>query len=129
MIDRAMDKTHSVLRTGSNTIARVSQAIANLHDITRWASLATLLLVSQSAQAVFSTPGQFSVGQDGSANYSIPIVDPPGTAGMAPKLSLNYSSNGGNGILGMGWGLSGLSQIGRCPKTSVSRILCKRGLG
>lgn len=73
--------------------------------------------VSLSAQAVFSTPGQFSVGQDGSANYSIPIQVAPGTAGIAPKISLNYSSNGSNSVLGLGWGLDGLSQITRCSKT------------
>ena len=77
--------------------------------------------ISLSAQAAtpFTTNGNFSVGTDGSANYSIPIQVPPGTAGMAPTLSLNYNSNGGNGILGMGWGLDGLSQISRCPKTII----------
>lgn len=71
------------------------------------------------AATPFTTNGNFSVGSDGSANYSIPIQVPPGTAGMAPTLSLNYTSNGGNGILGMGWGLDGLSQISRCPKTKI----------
>ncbi|WP_089376017.1 SpvB/TcaC N-terminal domain-containing protein [Methylobacillus rhizosphaerae] len=52
----------------------------------------------------FTTPGNFSVGNDGSANYSIPLSVPPGTAGMAPTLSLNYSSQSGNGLVGIGWG-------------------------
>ncbi|GMV31295.1 MAG: hypothetical protein AMXMBFR59_34200 [Rhodanobacteraceae bacterium] len=53
----------------------------------------------------------------GAAQYSMPIVVPPGRKGMEPKLSLNYSSRGGNGIAGLGWSLSGLSAIHRCPKT------------
>ena len=64
-----------------------------------------------------SLPGKMAVGQTGAASYSIPIALPPGTAGMAPSLSLDYSSQGGNGLLGVGWSLSGLPSIGRCPRT------------
>lgn len=81
-------------------------------------TFATFTTLTQAATP-FTTNGKFSVGSDGSANYSIPIQVPPGTAGMAPTLSLNYNSNGGNGILGMGWGLDGLSQISRCPKKKI----------
>jgi hypothetical protein len=77
------------------------------------------ILYSGSSYAVFSTPAQFSVGGDGSATYNIPLQVPPGSAGMSPKLSLTYSSSGSNGILGMGWGIDGLSQIGRCGKTII----------
>ncbi|MFZ2752994.1 MAG: SpvB/TcaC N-terminal domain-containing protein, partial [Lysobacteraceae bacterium] len=53
----------------------------------------------------------------GAASYEIPIVVPPGRRGMQPGLSLNYSSRAGNGIAGMGWSLSGLSSLHRCPQT------------
>ena len=53
----------------------------------------------------------------GAASYEIPIVVPPGRRGMQPGLSLNYSSRAGNGIAGMGWSLSGLSSLHRCPHT------------
>lgn len=65
------------------------------------------------------TPGEFSVDQGGAANYTIPIAVPPGTAGMQPSLSLNYNSRSGNGVLGIGWTLGGLSVIIRCPATKV----------
>jgi len=63
------------------------------------------------------TQGGFSVDSTGGANYSIPIIIPPGTAGMAPSLSLSYNSNSENSIVGMGWTLGGLSVISRCPAT------------
>ncbi len=64
-----------------------------------------------------SIPGQFSVDASGAAVYSIPITVPPGTAGISPDISLSYSSNAGNGILGIGWSLTGLSAITRAPAT------------
>lgn len=68
---------------------------------------------------VTSTPvgtieGTFSVNPNGSANYSIPIEVPPGTNGVDPDLAISYSSQGQNGYLGQGFGLSGISAISRC---------------
>lgn len=48
----------------------------------------------------------------GTGRYAIPIELPPGHAGLAPALSLSYSTHGGNGIAGLGWSL-GLAQVSR----------------
>jgi RHS repeat-associated protein len=61
--------------------------------------------------------GSLSVSDGGAATYGIPITVPPGTAGLAPSLSLSYSSQGTNGVVGLGWSLSGLSSVQRCGKT------------
>lgn len=36
---------------------------------------------------------------------------------MQPKIALTYNSSAGNGPLGVGWSISGLSEIVRCPQT------------
>ena len=46
--------------------------------------------------------GSFKVNNNGAANYTIPIIVPPGTNGIAPKLSLQYDSQRPNGLLGVG---------------------------
>ncbi|WP_105254783.1 SpvB/TcaC N-terminal domain-containing protein [Pseudoalteromonas sp. T1lg75] len=55
----------------------------------------------------------------GAAKYHIPIATPPGRAGMQPQVSLNYSSRNGNGVAGVGWGLSAGSSITRCAATNA----------
>jgi Salmonella virulence plasmid 65kDa B protein len=61
--------------------------------------------------------GMGSVSATGEYQNRIPIDAPAGRAGVQPSLAFAYSSRGGNGHLGVGWQLEGLSEINRCAKT------------
>jgi RHS repeat-associated protein len=61
--------------------------------------------------------GEFSVGQDGAASYTINIQGPKGVGNVEPAITLNYSSNSGDGVMGIGWTLGGISSISRGPAT------------
>ncbi|MBL4709914.1 MAG: VCBS repeat-containing protein [Flavobacteriales bacterium] len=91
---------------GCNSMISSNGTSANLTNNVSLASTPT-----QTSVGVIQ--GQFSVNSSGAATYEIPIKVPPGTAGMQPHLSLNYDSQGLNGIIGMGWSLEGLSVIER----------------
>ncbi|MBN8248639.1 MAG: hypothetical protein J0L84_14520, partial [Verrucomicrobia bacterium] len=45
----------------------------------------------------------------GSSTYGVSIALPPGRAGLAPKVRIDYNSFGGNGVCGLGWSLEFLS--------------------
>src|SRR5262249_8224705 len=82
--------------------------------------LAFMALVATSNQAIAAvgrTPGTFVVSSSGTATYTIPIWTPPGPHGVQPEVALVYNSGQGNGYLGVGWSLSGLSSIYRCNQT------------
>ena len=49
--------------------------------------------------------------QSGDANINYPLILPAGVSGMQPSLSVNYSSDSGNGWMGEGWNIGGISFI------------------
>ena len=62
---------------------------------------------------VVCTPVNTSVSPIGAATFSIPIEVPQGVGTTVPQLSISYNSMQGNGILGLGCSVSGLSAITR----------------
>lgn len=56
-----------------------------------------------SEMTIISPP---EVSQKGDANVSYPIKIPAGRKGMQPQVAIQYNSDGGNGWLGEGWGIS-----------------------
>jgi len=71
-------------------------------------------------EIVGQTPGEFRVDESGAGTFSIPINTPAGRAGVTPKIALTYSSNNlREGPVGVGWAVSGISSISRCPQTPI----------
>lgn len=73
-----------------------------------WVVLFGLVVLAPLAYAQGSV-----AGNSGAFTTSIPIEVPPGRNGLTPQLSFVYSSSTNNGLLGVGWSLSGFSVIER----------------
>lgn len=88
---------------------------------------ATAIALVIGSQFYYNTPenngpsaslgGSFSIAGNGNANYTIDLDIPTGTNGFAPQLSIIYSSQSGNGFLGKGFSLKGISSINRTGAT------------
>ena len=57
------------------------------------------------------------VNDNGAAVIDIPIECPKGINGFLPQMSFVYNSQAGDGIMGVGWSIAGLSKISRVPYT------------
>ncbi|XXY49986.1 RHS repeat-associated core domain-containing protein [Sorangium sp. So ce269] len=65
--------------------------------------------------AAGTMPGTFSITSTGEAVYTMDLASLPARAGVGPRIQLVYRSDGGDGVLGAGFSLAGLSAITRCP--------------
>jgi RHS repeat-associated protein len=63
------------------------------------------------------TEGTFSVDHNGAAEYHLPLWVPDGRGDLQPDVALHYNSQAGNGLVGVGWSLTGFSSIAPCPRT------------
>ncbi|WP_312769846.1 polymorphic toxin type 23 domain-containing protein [Epilithonimonas sp.] len=69
-------------------------------------------------QSLFQdTQGSIDVNGGGQLQYTLPIAIPPGIRSVAPDIKLSYTSGNGNGLVGYGWSLSGITSISRTGKT------------
>ena len=66
---------------------------------------------------VGALPGELNVSDLGAAVYSIPILMPQGIGNMTPEIAVTYNNQSGNGLLGWGWDITGLSSIVRTGQT------------
>jgi len=66
---------------------------------------------------VGALPGELNIGDLGAAIYSIPILMPHGLGEMTPEIAIMYNNQAGNGPLGWGWDISGISSIVRMGQT------------
>ena len=65
----------------------------------------------------YTLPTITDVNDNGAAIINIPIECPYGINGLQPELSFVYNSHAGNGIMGVGWSIGGMSKISRVPYT------------
>jgi hypothetical protein len=92
-------------------------ALGLVHALTTGGGSPPLVVADAVSDSVGGTAAQFRVDESGAATYTIPLYTVPGRAGVAPSLTLSYSSQGGEGPVGKGWSIGGLSSITRCRAT------------
>jgi RHS repeat-associated protein len=119
-----LGKTTAQLTSSSSTCTQVSTAEGTAIVVggvqypylTDVGKVAADKVVVGGTDGLGTAPGDLTVTPDGASSYSIPLWVPAGRL-VQPSLSLSYNSRQGNGLVGVGWSLSGLSRITRCTKT------------
>jgi hypothetical protein len=96
---------------GAKFTARIVSPNGQSYQFTETTENTTLPV--NTAYPVGTIPGNWSVSPTGAASYTIPIQIAPGIRDIVPNLFINYNHQSGEGLLGLGWSLSGLSYISR----------------
>lgn len=106
----------SATEYGQSFNAKINAKLLFVPTATTFKTAAGVITTNPSEGVMIGAiPGQFAVSPSGGATYNMPIEVPVGINGMQPKISLVYSSQGSNGLGGVGVDLSGLSAIVRVP--------------
>jgi len=69
------------------------------------------------ATAVGRIAAEFGVNPTGAATYVMPVSVAAGRGGLRPNIGLRYGSQDGDGLAGIGFTITGLSRVARCPLT------------
>lgn len=113
-VARALLITYILLRRA----VLVFSVVVSILGIALTHVLADLLVRDEQPQPTMAvagtTPATLSVSDTGEAQYRIPLEVPPGPGGFAPQFALVYDSGQGDGLLGGGWRIDGLSSLHRC---------------
>lgn len=73
------------------------------------------IISSTDTHPVIGTTVNTDVSTMGAATLNIPIVSASGHGAVSPQVAVAYSSQAGNGVVGYGFNISGLSVINRVP--------------
>lgn len=76
-------------------------------------AVTTIFPINGTTNPVGTPRGSFGVSGMGGATYTIDIDLPNVNTSLMPQLSISYNSQGGNGIVGWGCNISGISSITR----------------
>ncbi|MBT2559826.1 hypothetical protein J7E50_18045 [Pedobacter sp. ISL-68] len=89
----------------------------------------SILGFSQTAPLPYfhDTKGNIDVTNSGQLQFTVPIDVPPGVKNMSPKIDIVYSSGSGNGVVGYGGSISGITAISRVGKT-IDKDTVSRGV-
>ncbi|WP_449400494.1 SpvB/TcaC N-terminal domain-containing protein [Chryseobacterium wanjuense] len=95
-----------------NAFAQKATSIALDYDTSGYRennnSTATLKTVDILAPAI---QANMNINEAGALTYSIPIECLKGINNFQPNISLGYNSQAGNGLVGWGWNIIGISTI------------------
>jgi len=89
--------------------AKIAKSIEN-------SNVPTSVTIDKTTKVVGEIPIQSDVSPSGAMMHTVPIELYPGLREMQPQLALVYNSQAGNGVMGVGWNISGLSSIIRVNK-------------
>lgn len=68
-------------------------------------------------QYFHDTKGNIEVTNSGQLQFTVPIDIPPGIGNVSPKINIIYSTGAGNGLVGYGGNIGGITSISRVGKT------------